>query len=150
GGTDESVDLIVTLGPNPDDEERPLIGILVGNAGDFVFPVDVEIDSRNIGGPSAGLMFTLQIIDELTPQELTRGYRVAGTGSIDSEGNVGAIGGVRQKVFGAIEQGVDYVLVPSANYEDAADAAGDDIDVVSVDTLGDALAFLETLDPATS
>ncbi|NNF70039.1 MAG: PDZ domain-containing protein, partial [Acidimicrobiia bacterium] len=90
GGTDESVDLIVTLGPNPDDEERPLIGILVGNAGDFVFPVDVEIDSRNIGGPSAGLMFTLQIIDELTPQELTRGYRVAGTGSIDSEGNVGA------------------------------------------------------------
>ncbi|NNC76158.1 MAG: PDZ domain-containing protein [Acidimicrobiia bacterium] len=150
GGTDEEVDLTVVLGPNPDDEERPLIGILVGNAGTFVFPVDVEIDSRNIGGPSAGLMFTLQIIDELTPEELTSGYRIAGTGSIDSEGNVGAIGGVRQKVFGAIEQGVDHVLVPSANYEDAVDAAGDDVGVVSVDTLQDALDFLESLVPVTS
>lgn len=148
GGTEEEQALTVILGPNPDDETRPLIGILVGNAGDFSFPVEVEIDSRNIGGPSAGLMFTLQIIDELTPDELTKGYRIAGTGSIDSEGNVGAIGGVRQKVFGAIEQGVDYVLVPTANFADAADAAGGDVEVVSIDTLMDAIAFLESLEPA--
>jgi PDZ domain-containing protein len=128
------------------DENRGMVGVTLMDAEvQVVFPVDVEIDSRNIGGPSAGMMFTLEIMDELTPTDLTDGHRIAGTGTIDQDGVVGAIGGVRQKVFGAIDAGAEYVLVPTDNYDDAVAAAGDDIGVVSVGTIDDALAFLDTL-----
>ncbi len=128
------------------DENRAMVGVTLADAHvDVVFPMDVEIDSRNIGGPSAGMMFTLEIMDELTPTDLTRGHRVAGTGTIDPDGVVGAIGGVRQKVYGAIDAGAEYVLVPTDNYDDAVTAAGDDIEVVAVGTIDDALAFFDTL-----
>jgi len=107
--------------------------------------VDIEIDSQNIGGPSAGLMFTLEIINQITEDDLTRGQAIAGTGTIARDGTVGPIGGVKQKVFGAIDAGADYVLIPSANFSDAVEAAGDDIQVVEVATIEDALAFFETL-----
>lgn len=142
----EELSVDVTLGENPEDPERPFIGILLDNNEPIVeFPVDVEIDSQNIGGPSAGMMFTLQIIDQLTDEELTDGERVAGTGTIQRDGSVGPIGGVRQKVFAAIDAGAVAVLVPAGNYDDAVDAAGDDIVVVRVETIDDALDFLETL-----
>jgi PDZ domain-containing protein len=154
----ETLDVSLTLGPfrfvNEDgtveeDPDRGMIGVLLVDAPvTIVFPVDVMIDSQNIGGPSAGLMFTLEIMNQLTEEDMTAGYRIAGTGTIDAEGNVGAIGGVRQKVFGAIDVGADYVLVPSGNFPDAADAAGDDIDVISIATIDDALSFLEELDAA--
>jgi PDZ domain-containing protein len=105
----------------------------------------VDIDSQNIGGPSAGMMFTLQIMDQLTEEPLTKGYRIAGTGTIDRDGVVGAIGGVHQKVYGAIAAGARAVLVPAANYDDAVAAAGDQIEVVRVETIDDALVFLESL-----
>jgi PDZ domain-containing protein len=128
------------------DENRGLVGVTLMDADvQVVFPVDVEIDSRNIGGPSAGMMFTLEIMDELTPTDLTDGHRIAGTGTIDQDGVVGAIGGVRQKVYGAIDAGAEYVLVPTDNYDDAVDAAGDNIGVVAVGTIDDALGFLDTL-----
>jgi PDZ domain-containing protein len=123
-----------------------MVGVTLMDADvQVVFPVDVEIDSRNIGGPSAGMMFTLEIMDELTPTDLTDGHRIAGTGTIDQDGVVGAIGGVRQKVYGAIDAGAEYVLVPTDNYDDAVDAAGDNIGVVAVGTIDDALGFLDTL-----
>lgn len=132
-----------------EDPERGMVGVLLINAPtNIVFPVDVTIDSQNIGGPSAGLMFTLEVMNQLTAEDLTKGYRIAGTGSIDADGVVGNIGGIRQKVFGAIDIGADYVLVPAGNYEDAVDAAGDDIVVVRVATIDDALGFLEDLEPA--
>lgn len=131
-----------------DEPDRGMVGVLLVSApSNIVFPVDVEIDAQNIGGPSAGLMFALEIMNQLTPQDLTKGYRIAGTGTIDADGNVGAIGGVRQKVFGAIDVGADYVLVPAGNYDDAVDAAGNDIEVVRVAIIDDALDFLETLPP---
>jgi Lon-like protease len=141
----EDMSVPITLGPHTDDADRGMIGVVVGNAGDAVFPLAVEIDSQNIGGPSAGLMFTLEIIDLLTPGPLTKGARVAGTGTIDREGNVGAIGGIRQKVYGAIDAGAGYILVPAGNYDDAVDAAGDDITVVKVETFRDAIALFESL-----
>ena len=151
----EAVDLRVTLGPFRaededgnvvEDEDRGMVGVLLTNAPtNIVFPIDVVIDSQNIGGPSAGLMFTLEIINQLTPSDLTAGRRIAGSGTIDQEGTVGAIGGVRQKVFGAINAGADYVLVPGANFDEADQAAGDDIVVVRVETITDALGFLDTL-----
>jgi PDZ domain-containing protein len=139
-------DVEIVLGPHVDDPMRPMVGVLLGNNEPIIeFPVVVDIDSQNIGGPSAGLMFTLQIMDQLTDDEITKGYRIAGTGTIGKDGTVGAIGGIRQKVYGAIDAGALAVLVPAANFDDAVDAAGDDIQLVRVETIDDALAFLESL-----
>jgi PDZ domain-containing protein len=132
-----------------EDPERGMVGVLLTNDEVFVdFPVPVNIDSQNIGGPSAGLMFTLEVYDQLSEGDLTAGHRIAGTGSIDIDGTVGGIGGIRQKVFGAIAVGADYILVPASNYDVAVEAAGDDIEVVRVATVDDALEFLHGLSPA--
>jgi len=142
----EDADVDVLLGPHVDDPERPMIGVLLGNNPPIIeFPVEVDIDSNNIGGPSAGLMFTLQIMDQLTDDEITNGRRIAGTGTIRRDGTVGPIGGVRQKVFGAIDAGAYAVLIPAGNFEEALEAAGDDIQLVRVETVDDALAFLDSL-----
>ncbi len=131
-----------------EDPDRGMVGLMLLNGPTNIsFPVDIDIDAQNIGGPSAGLMFTLEIMNQLTDGQITNGHRIAGTGTISPDGVVGAIGGVRQKVFAAIEVGADYVLVPEGNYEDALTAAGDEIEVVSVANIEQALAFLETLDP---
>jgi len=153
--TVEELDVSIVLGPFLatdedgnliDDPDRGMVGVLLTNAPtETIFPVDIVIDSQNIGGPSAGLMFTLQIIDQLTPEELTKGNRISGTGTIARDGTVGPIGGVKQKVYGAIDAGSRAVLVPAANFDDAVEAAGDDIEVVRVETVDDALAFLDSL-----
>ena len=139
-------DVELTLGPHVDDPTQPMVGVLLGNNEPIIeFPVVVHIDSQNIGGPSAGLMFTLQIMDQLTDDEITKGHRIAGTGIIGKDGTVGAIGGIQQKVYGAIDAGAFAVLVPAANFDDAVEAAGDDIQLVRIETIDDAVAFLESL-----
>jgi Lon-like protease len=123
------------------------LGVEVGTQ-DFEMndpPIDVEFESGNIGGPSAGLAWTLTIIDELTPGELTGGARVAMTGEIEINGDVGAIGAVRQKVNSVRDAGIDYFLVPEDNAADAIEEAGDDLQIVPVGTLDDALEFLAGL-----
>jgi PDZ domain-containing protein len=157
-GDVETLEVPLVLGPYRfvdedgnviDDPDRGMAGVLLMDAEvEVIFPVDVVIDSSNIGGPSAGLMFTLEIIDELTEEDITHGYRIAGTGTIDADGEVGPIGGMRQKTFGAIEAGATYLLVPSGNYLEATEAAGDDIQVVEVATIDDAMAFLNSLGAA--
>lgn len=143
---DEVREVEITLGENPDDPERGLIGIMLeprDPSYDFPFPVD--IDSGDVGGPSAGLAFTLAVLDVLTPGELTGGLRVAVTGTIDGAGNVGDVGGVRQKTAAAIDEGYDVFLVPSGEFEEARLRAGDAIEVIAVDTLRDALDALASL-----
>ncbi len=145
-GPYETIEVELRLGPHVDDPTKPMVGVLLDNNEPIIeFPVEVIIDTQNIGGPSAGMMFTLQIIDQLTEGELTNGERIAGTGTISRDGTVGGIGGIKQKVYGAIDAGARAVLVPASNYDDAVAAAGDDIEVVRVETIDDALAFLETL-----
>ena len=154
----ETLDITLVLGPYRfidedgnvlDDPDRGMVGVMLTDAPvEVVFPVDVEIDSQNIGGPSAGLMFTLEIIDALTEDDLTQGRRIAGTGTIDADGNVGAIGGMRQKTYGAIDAGAEYLLVPANNWDEAVDAAGDDIELVKVTTIQDAMTFLASLSAA--
>src|SRR4029450_11881999 len=90
------------------------------------FDVSVNIDS-SIGGPSAGLMFSLGIYDTLTPGSLTGGEVVAGTGTIDGSGKVGPIGGIQQKIVGARDAGARLFLVPPDNCQDAAGAPADDM-----------------------
>lgn len=137
------LDVDIVLGVHTDDPSRPMVGVLLDNNAPIIdFPVDVETDTQNIGGPSAGMMFTLEIMNQLTEEDLTGGRRIAGTGTIARDGTVGGIGGVRQKVYGAIDAGAVVVLVPASNYEDALEAAGDEIVVVRVETIDDALDYL--------
>ena len=138
----EVVDVDIVLGVHTDDPDRPMVGVLLDNNAPIIdFPVDVETDTQNIGGPSAGMMFTLEIMNQLTEEDLTDGRRIAGTGTIARDGTVGGIGGVQQKVYGAIDAGAVVVLVPASNYEDALEAAGDKIVVVRVETIDDALEY---------
>ena len=140
------VEEMVTLGASPGEPTRAFLGVSLETVDlEVDTPDDVAIETRNVGGPSAGLMFTLGIIDALTADDLTRGHRIAGTGTIHLDGDVGPIGGVRQKVIAARDAGAGYVLVPTGNLADALDAAGDDIEVVAVDTVDDALGFLAGL-----
>jgi PDZ domain-containing protein len=118
---------------------RPQIGVATRTRDEkFDFPVDVKIDTGKISGPSAGLAFTLTIIDELTPGDLTDAKKVAVTGTIDPGGAVGPIGGVEQKAVTADRAGAKLFLVPMAELKDARARAGD-MKVVGIRTLDDAL-----------
>lgn len=112
-------------------------------------PVDVKIDPGNIGGPSAGMMFTLGVINRLSSSDLTHGVRIAGTGTISLDGSVGAIGGIKQKVLGAQWAGARYFLVPcdGGNYTDATKTVGHKMTLIPVNDLADALSFLHALGP---
>ena len=143
---DQSLSFDVQLTPDPSGKLR--IGISVAPATenlDLPFPVSITPEKVE-GGPSAGLMFALGVFDVLTPGDLTNGHKIAGTGTIDVNGNVGAIGGVQQKVAAAQRAGAEYFLVPPDNYADAQAVAGR-IKVVKVATAAEALQFLRTLTP---
>ena len=131
-----------------DADGRAIVGILTRDEADY--PFSVEISLRDVGGPSAGLMFALGIVDKLTPGALTDGRFVAGTGTIDDEGNVGAIGGITQKMVGANAAGATEFLVPAGNCEEAVDTAPGVLRLVKVETLAGAVSALEALakDPA--
>ncbi|REF97134.1 PDZ domain-containing protein [Asanoa ferruginea] len=108
-------------------------------------PFDLKFDLEDIGGPSAGLMFTLGIIDKLGADDLTGGKIIAGTGTIDDQGNVGPIGGIPQKLVGAKDAGAVAFLVPADNCKEASDNAVDGLPLYKVATVDDALAALNTL-----
>jgi PDZ domain-containing protein len=93
------------------------------------------------------MMLSLAVYNRLTEEDITRGHRVAGTGSLTAEGGVQRIGGIRQKVIGAIGIGAEYILVPEGDFAAAEEEAGDDIDVIAVGTFDDALSFFDTLSP---
>jgi Lon-like protease len=120
----------------------PQVGIQLGQGFVFPFDVSVTIDPR-IGGPSAGLMFSLAIYDTLTPGSLTGGGPVAGTGEIAADGTVGAIGGIQQKIVGAREAGAQLFLVPSENCEDAQGARNEDMRLVKVTKFDDAKSSIQ-------
>jgi PDZ domain-containing protein len=112
----------------------------------FTFPFKVDIDSGQVGGPSAGLAFTLALLDALTPGDLTGGVEVAATGTIDPASNVGQIGGLKQKTIAVLRTGAKVFLVPDAEKAEAEAAAkGSDLKIVGVNTLDDALKELAAL-----
>jgi PDZ domain-containing protein len=135
GGSSSTVELRPT---RVEGVDRPVIGIAsVAN-----FPFDIDIQSGTIGGPSAGLMWALGVIDTLTSEDLTGGDAIAGTGTVDLDGRVGPIGGVRMKVIGAEEAGAEVFLVPNENLAEARGAA-EPIELVPVGTVEEARTFLE-------
>jgi PDZ domain-containing protein len=113
---------------------EPMVGIQFGPGFEFPFKVSVNIDP-NIGGPSAGLMFSLGIYDTLTPGSLTDGETVAGTGTIDADGKVGPIGGIQQKIVGARDAGAKLFMVPPDNCSDAAGAPHGEMRLVKATTM---------------
>ncbi len=142
----EVLDVDVLLIEHTEFADRPMVGFLAETYNpSFVFPIDIDIDSQNIGGPSAGLMYTLAVMDVLSDDDLTKGWRIAGTGTIRSDGTVGAIGGIKQKVVAAQEAGAQYVFVPVSNFEAAATVVDDDVELVAVESVDDALDFLSEL-----
>jgi PDZ domain-containing protein len=141
-----TVEVEVELAEREDEPGKPMIGIVLGELTEAPFPIAIE--EGDVGGPSAGMMHAIAIIDSLTEGELTKGRVIAGTGTIQLDGSVGSIGGIRQKVVGAEAAGADYILVPEGNYESALTAERDDIEIVPVATLVEAIDFLESLDTA--
>ncbi len=117
-----------------------LLGIQLTN--DYEFPIDVTIQLNNVGGPSAGMMFALGIIDTLTPGQLNGGENVAGTGTIDAAGTVGPIGGIRQKMYGAVDARATWFLAPESNCDEVVGHVPSGLRVFSVGTLDDALDVL--------
>lgn len=140
------VEVEVELAEKEDEPGEPLIGIGLGELTQAPFPITIQ--AGDVGGPSAGMMHTIAIIDSLTEGELTGGRVIAGTGTIRADGSVGNIGGIRQKVVGAEAAGAEYILVPQGNYDTALTAERSSIEIVPVATIDDAIGFLESLDPA--
>ena len=131
----QRISLSFALHASADSPERAMLGITASN----VYPID--IDSENYGGPSAGMIYTLAVIDLLEEGSLTDGRVVAGTGTVGMDGEVGAIGGIRQKLVAAEAAGAHVVLVPRDNYAEATTAPVD-VEIVAVDSISDAVSYL--------
>lgn len=125
------------------DDGRAVVGIQAQVDHIFPFPVDVKL--ADVGGPSAGLMFALGIVDKLTPGDMTGGKFVAGTGTIDDKGNVGPIGGISMKTVGARDKGAEFFLTPKDNCATAAKDTPQGLRLVKVDTIGDAVKALDKI-----
>jgi PDZ domain-containing protein len=138
--------LQIELAEREDSPGGAMIGITVGEISEPPFPV--SIDAGDVGGPSAGMMHALAIIDTLTPGEMTKGHIIAGTGTIAYDTTVGPIGGIRQKVVGAEAAGAEYILVPEDNFEAAMTAPRETIEIVPIGDLQDAISFFDQLEEA--
>jgi PDZ domain-containing protein len=138
------VDVPITPVLSEGDDPQPILGI--STALNYDFPFEVTIQLGDIGGPSAGQILALAIIDKLTPGSLNGGLAVAGTGTITPDGAIGPIGGITQKLYGATRAGARYFLAPASNCGDiAAGTVPDGLDIYAVDTLADSLYVLNTL-----
>src|SRR5215470_9819571 len=126
-----------------DVQDTPVVGVKIDES--YVFPFSVKIRVGDIGGPSAGMMFALGIVDKLTPGNLTGGRFVAGTGEISANGTVSAIGGIQQKMAGARQAGATLFLTPAANCPDAAGAVPAGMRLVKVRNLAGAVSELRAL-----
>ena len=136
-GADTEETIEVTSAENPDNPGTPFVGVQIGPLYQPDFSVDFAL--KDIGGPSAGLMFALGIIDTLTPDSLTAGRHIAGTGTIEPDGTVGPIGGIRQKLAAARDAGAELFLMPASHCDEATGHVPDGLTVAAVGTLGEAV-----------
>jgi Lon-like protease len=137
-------DVQVTRGPCPGGDD-PVIGIVLVDS----FPFDITIESGDVGGPSAGLMWAVGLYDLLTPGDLTRGRTIAGTGAIDLEGKVGPIGGIRDKVVAARDADADIMLVPRADFGELRAVDTGALTLIPVSTFDEAVKALSASEAAT-
>jgi PDZ domain-containing protein len=143
----KTMDVTVPTIASPETPPRPIVGIEVGQKANIELPIKVDIDLGDVGGPSAGLAFALDVMEELG-RNVDRGYKVAATGELELDGHVVPIGGAAQKAIGARKAGVDVFLVPAGdNYTEARKYA-DGLRVVPVKNFRQALRALATLRPS--
>ncbi|MEV7777218.1 PDZ domain-containing protein [Kitasatospora sp. NPDC088351] len=135
-------DVTVTTAKSP-ETGNAMVGIYPGIR--HTYPFQIDIGLQDVGGPSAGLMFSLGIIDKLTPDDLTGGKFVAGTGTIDDSGKVGPIGGISMKLIAARDAGAEYFFTPAANCTEAAKNTPSGLTLVKAETLDGALKSLEQI-----
>ncbi|MEU4576842.1 PDZ domain-containing protein [Nonomuraea sp. NPDC023979] len=135
--------LDVTLQTAKGEQGQSRVGVTMQR--EYKFPFDVDINVGDVGGPSAGLMFSLGILDKLTKGELTGGKQIAGTGTITPEGQVGPIGGIAQKMVGARKAGATVFLTPAGNCAEAVKGAPDGLRLVKAETLHSAVQALDAL-----
>ncbi len=142
---------LVSIKDSEPNTTRSGLGIMIGTMQKVTSKdpkKQVEFVSTKVGGPSAGLMFTMEIYNQLTPGDLTKGYRVAGTGTISADGTVGPIGGVKHKIVAADREKAQLFFVPKENYDEAkakAEEIGTQIKLIPVSTLQDALKYMEQI-----
>lgn len=129
----------IELDNNPD---KASIGVMIFTDVSYKFPRQVTFKTGNIAGPSAGGLFTLEIYNQLTPDDLTKGRRIAGTGTIDLDGKIGRIDGIQQKIMAALKNDADIFLVPEENYDEISDYE-DKITLVKIKTIDDAINYLK-------
>jgi Lon-like protease len=135
----------IRIGSNPDDPGAPFLGVFWRDVHYHFDPkVQAKFATGRIAGPSAGLLFALALYDKLTPNDLTAGRKIAGTGTIQCDGAVGPIGGIEEKVSAAQAQGAEIFLAPRSETDDARKVAHD-IKVVAVSNFDEAVAYLENL-----
>jgi PDZ domain-containing protein len=140
-------DIDITTRASPTEPGRPLVGITIStHLFEVRMPFPVDIDSDNVGGPSAGFMFALGILDAVTDGDLTRGYYVAGTGTIAPDGLIGAVGGAAEKALAAEQDGAQIFLVPKDDFEEAQRWVRH-IRLVPVERFEDAILALCAVDP---
>lgn len=143
----QQLEVVVGTRSSPTEPGRPLVGVAVSTYQlDATLPFPVSIDTGNVGGPSAGLMFSIAIFDAVTPGDLARGNFVAGTGTIAVDGTVGPIGGAAEKIVAAEQAGAAVFLVPRED-EPEARRGSHTIRVVPIDRFADAIQALCSLDP---
>lgn len=144
GGTPGEVTVGTTKATDPGGAVRPVVGVQIKERTDYPFQVTISLG--DIGGPSAGLMFALGIVDKLEPGSLTDGRFIAGTGTIADDGTVGPIGGIQQKLIGARRKGATVFLVPADNCADALSSPPPGLKLVKVASLKGAIGELHRLD----
>lgn len=135
-------DLTITTA-GVEGSDRAVMGVYIDPQ--YEFPIDVSIQIEDIGGPSAGMMFALGIIDKLTPEDEANGVVIAGTGTMSPEGLVGPIGGIEQKLYGALRDDATWFLAPAGNCADVVGNVPEGLRVVRVETLRDAREAMEAI-----
>lgn len=141
--TKKDLSIETTLIEHVEYEGEPMVGFLATTVNQrFDFPFEIDIKTGNVGGPSAGLMMALNVYNNLTLDDITNSLIIAGTGTIEIDGSVGPVGGIRQKVIAAKRAGSQLILVPTANFKEASPFSTDETAIVAVDSFEEALKVI--------
>ena len=142
-GVKEQLYIETTLIEHVEYKGEPMVGFLATTVNErFDFPFEIDIKTGNVGGPSAGLMMALNVYNNLIPEDITNSKIIAGTGTIEIDGSVGPVGGIKQKIIAAKRAGAELILVPVANFEEAKQFETDKTAIVAVDSFDEALAVI--------
>jgi PDZ domain-containing protein len=120
--------------------DRPVIGVVVENV--YTTDFEAQLNLNGIGGPSAGTMLAVALVDKLTPEELVAGRHIAGTGTISAEGQVGEIGGIQKKMLAAAGEGAQLFIAPESNCGDVVGAVPDGLVIAAVKNLDDTITAI--------